>query len=276
MIHLFRTSSITSIAYKTPKRNEKTQEAMNRAMKKWNLQYEKLVEFKRKNGHCTVPSSYEQDKAFGARVYTQQRGHTNNTIRLKRKELLDKLGFAWEVESIAARASREDKKWHQQYEKLVEFKRKNGHCIVPFNYEQDKSLGKWVSMQRTNHTKKTIRLDRKELLDELGFAWKVDPIAARASGEDKKWHQQYEKLVEFKQINGHCIVPRSYEQDKAFGAWVSMQRRVHTNNTIRLERKELLDELGFVWRVAPITAHTSTMDDVRGLVIGSSQLMIIS
>ena len=91
-----------------------------------------------------------------------------------------------------------------------------------------------------------------------------------------KWNLQYEKLVEFKQINGHCIVPRSYEQDKAFGAWVSMQRRVHTNNTIRLERKELLDELGFVWRVAPITAHTSTMDDVRGLVIGSSQLMIIS
>ena len=32
---------------------------------------------------------------------------------------------------------------------------------------------------------------------------------------------------------------------------------------------------GFVWRVAPIAAHTSTMDDVRGFIIGSFQFMIL-
>jgi 4-hydroxybenzoate polyprenyltransferase len=34
--------------------------------------------------------------------------------------------------------------WHQQYEKLVEFKRKNGHCSVPIRYGHDKALGRWV------------------------------------------------------------------------------------------------------------------------------------
>jgi hypothetical protein len=33
-----------------------------------------------------------------------------------------------------------------------------------------------------------------------GFAWKD-------GGLNKLWHQQFEKLVEFKQKNGHFIVP---------------------------------------------------------------------
>ena len=105
MIHLFRTSSITSIAYKTPKRNEKTQEAMNRAMKKWNLQYEKLVEFRQKIGHCIVPFRYEDDKSLGLWVHKQRSHHTKNIMRPDRKDLLDELGFAWKPSTLAARRS---------------------------------------------------------------------------------------------------------------------------------------------------------------------------
>jgi hypothetical protein len=34
-----------------------------------------------------------------------------------------------------------DKKWNMKHEQLVEFKRNNGHCMVPFKHQQDKSLG---------------------------------------------------------------------------------------------------------------------------------------
>jgi hypothetical protein len=68
-----------------------------------------------------------------------------------------------------------DKCWHQQYEKLVEFKRKNGDCVVPrSNYEGEKPLGRWVSAQRSDHNSNKIRLDRKKILDEIGFAWKAE------------------------------------------------------------------------------------------------------
>jgi hypothetical protein len=50
-----------------------------------------------------------------------------------------------------------NKLWHQLHEKLVEFKRKNGHCVVPSIYKQDKSLGNWVSMQRSHHKNNAIR-----------------------------------------------------------------------------------------------------------------------
>jgi hypothetical protein len=56
----------------------------------------------------------------------------------------------------------------------VEFKRKNGHCKVPQRNKGDASLGRWVNDQRKTHTKNKIRLDRKDMLDKIGFAWKLD------------------------------------------------------------------------------------------------------
>jgi hypothetical protein len=55
---------------------------------------------------------------------------------------------------------------------------------VPSKYEQDKSLGIWVSHQRNYHKQNKLRLDRQELLDELGFDWKHYTRATRSSTTD--------------------------------------------------------------------------------------------
>ena len=137
----------------------------------------------------------------------------------------------------------------------------------------------------SNQKRARSRSDRKELLDEIGFirggdndlaVRQTDMIASRVSGEDKKWHQHYERLVEFKRKKGHCIVPTEYKEDKSLGYWVSKQRAFHSTNKLRQDRKELLDELGFVWKVYNLAARSSTKDDiVRGLVIGSFHDLVI-
>jgi hypothetical protein len=71
-----------------------------------------------------------------------------------------------------------DKEWHQQYDKLLEFERKNGNCVMPRKHEEDKSLGKWIGTQQNFHNKNEICLDRINRLEEIGFVWKVDSIAA--------------------------------------------------------------------------------------------------
>jgi hypothetical protein len=139
-----------------------------------------------------------------------------------------------------------DKQWNKQYEKLVEFKRKHGNCLVPSRYHEDMSLGKWVDKQRQLHTKNIIRLDRKVLLEEIGIVWRVDNSAL--------WRQQYEKLAEFKRKNGNCLVPHKYKEDASLGKWVDSQRQFHSKNKLRLDRKGLLDEIGFVWRVRVVNS----------------------
>jgi glutaredoxin len=208
--------------------------------KLWKKQYEQLVEFKRNNGHCRVPMSYQDDKSLWRWVDNQRTAHTKKKMRHDREELLDNIEFVWRVDRAAP--------WNKQYEKLVEFKRKNGHFLVPFKYQEDLSLGAWVSKQRQLHRKNTIRQDRKGLLDEIGFVWIVDKSAIERTYQDPQWKQKYEKLVEFKRNNGHCLVPSMYQEDKSLGAWVGKQRHTHFNNKLRLDRKVLLDDIGFVWK----------------------------
>jgi hypothetical protein len=233
--------------------------------KLWHQQYEKLVEFKRKNGHCRVPTRYKDDKSLGTWVETQRKCHKNNKLRLDRKIILDEVGFAWKPDGDH-NFKQDDKLWHQQYEKVIEFKRTNGHCMVPFKYEQDKFLGKWVSHQRSIHKNNKIRPDRKDVLDKIGFVWKHVTLAARAS---TTWQKHYEKLVEFKQKKGHCMVPKRYEADKSLGRWVGTQRTDHKNNKMRPDRKRILDEIGFAWNQAITDPARSSTTNVRNLGIGS-------
>jgi hypothetical protein len=55
---------------------------------------------------------------------------------------------------------------------------------VQCKYEQDKSLGHWVDTQRRNHVINKMRLDRKRILDEIGFVWNVRARAVRSSTTD--------------------------------------------------------------------------------------------
>jgi hypothetical protein len=187
----------------------------------WNKQYAKLTEFKRKNGHCLVPRGYMEDMSLGKWVDKQRQSHSKNKLQLDRKDLLEDIGFVWNVENH---------QWHLQYQKLVAFKRKNGNCHVPSTYQKDPSFGTWVSWQRNFHRQNRLRLDRKNLLEELGFDSRVGNSAA-PSGK-----KQY----------GNFLVPNyKYEEDASLGVWVSNQQQSHCNNKFRLDRKDLLDEIGF-------------------------------
>jgi hypothetical protein len=218
----------------------------------WMLQYDKLVQFKQTCGHCFVPGRYKKDKSLGIWVSSQRARLVKDTIQQYQKDLLDKLGFDTAINLSI------DMKWNGQFERLLKFKQEHGHCIVPDQYEKDVSLGAWVKNQRRRNIINTIRQDRKELLDKLGFTWK----ACRGSGlrgatkrtrqneQDKKWVHQYEKLVKFKQKHGNCLVPLENKEVSliSLGAWVNTQRqRRHGRNEMRQDRKQLLDKLGFVW-----------------------------
>jgi hypothetical protein len=212
--------------------------------KLWHQQYQKLVEFKRKNGHCMVTQRSKEDKSLAKWVHTQRACHQNNKLRLDRKGILDKIGFAWKDDAVG---KPNDKLWHQQHQKLVEFRQEHGHCRVPQSYEQDKSLGSWVMNQRSYYNNDKLRLDRKKILEGIGFVWKGDAVH-NFNRNYQLWHQHYEKLVEFKRMNGHCDVPWRYERDKSLAGWIKKQRNLQRNDKIQLGRKTLLDEVGVAWK----------------------------
>jgi hypothetical protein len=215
-----------------------------------------------------VPKSYEQNKSLLGRWVGKQRSdHKNNELTIDRKRILDELVFASKADR-AHNFNPYDKLWHQQCEKLLQYKQKNGHCMVPRSYEQDKPLANWVYTQRKYHGNHKLGIDRKRILNEIGFTWKVE-VAYNFKPDDKPWHQHYEKLLDLKRINGNCKkVPNKDQQDKSLAQWVRYQRYCQNNNKMRRDRKELLDNLGFAWKTDSLaTTRSYSSTDVRGLAI---------
>ncbi|KAL7514863.1 hypothetical protein ACHAXN_012150 [Cyclotella atomus] len=236
---------------------------------KWQEQYDKLVSFQQQHGHCRVPNRYKSDEFLGSWVKSQREQYKRGSMSQDRIELLNNIGFTWSVRntSLSTAAALNataalnnaavneqsihttnlNQKWHEQYDKLMEFKQQHGHCEVPNRYKSDEFLGWWVKTQREQYKSGEMENGRKDLLNSIGFEWSVqaDPIEIR----HQKWQEQYDKLVTFQQENGHCRVPCRYKSDSYLGKWVKLQRELYKRGTMKEDWINLLNAIGFAWSV---------------------------
>jgi hypothetical protein len=132
-----------------------------------------------------------------------------------------------------------ERTWRHGVTALEQFRTREGHCRVPRNYiEGTYRLGQWVAVQRYHFLTGVIAPVRKAQLDELGFVW---------SRRDWLWETGFAALKTFKAREGHCLVRALHiEGNLKLGLWVSTQRR--KKNTMTDERKQRLNDLGFVWK----------------------------
>ena len=82
--------------------------------------------------------------------------------------------------------------------------------------------------------------------------------SAATSLHEIAWNQRYNELVEYKKVNGDCLVPQTYKPNKKLGYWVMQQRRQYRlqsdgkrnslDGRVGAKRKQLLDDIGFVWK----------------------------
>ena len=203
----------------------------------WMNHYCKLKQHQKKHG-VTIPAS--KKTKIGRWISTQRKMFTKNRIRPDRKKLLDEIGFI--LKPLGGKGY--DEMWMDNFHELKEYRTKHGHCNVPKSKKACSPsfrLGGWVTTQRTRKNKNKLEPDKIRLLDEIGFNWK--PSESR----DKIWMGYFHQIKEYRLKHGHCNVPRTpYTK---LGGWVCKQRSLHTQNKIRSDRKRMLDEVGFTWRL---------------------------
>jgi len=124
----------------------------------WNEKFEELKKFKRANGHLKVPTN----NVLGKWV-SKQRLRCTDPIR---RGKLDSIGFIWDVL---------ENQFQDKYNELVEYKKRHGHCEVPFKYGP---LGLWCNDLRMRGCKKPAR---REKLTKLGFRWDVSGVNTNLS-----------------------------------------------------------------------------------------------
>jgi hypothetical protein len=217
----------------------------------WEESFRALVAYKEKHGSCNVPCNFQQDRALRQWVCTQ-RSCRLSTLMVEHRERLDGLGFDWETIQ-----ERQDRLWDEKFQSVKNYKRQHLDCCVPQGYKQDPELGSWVNKQRNLYSQGRMLHDRRTKLESIGFTWSKTQSNPNTSNGDEKWFEKYSKLADFSKEHGHCMVPASYEKDKSLGNWVLNQRSNYAGEILPQNRKELLDELGFVWRVDKGDADSS-------------------
>lgn len=164
---------------------------------KWNPMYERLARFKGREGHTHVPSGSSL-KGLGA--WCKEQRAIRWEMPQRRRERLDDLKFDWswneavtepnielvrttpkineaEGGTLVSKQTKEEERttkktmaWSTRLRQLKEYRKRNGHCDVPVDY--DGGLGRWV--ERTKRRRKELSPRTVMQLERLGFEFSND------------------------------------------------------------------------------------------------------
>lgn len=71
--------------------------------------------------------------------------------------------------------------------------------------------------------------------------------------EADQWTERFTELLQFKEANGHCLVPHTYPANPLLSQWVKRQRyqfklkALGRHSTLTDDRQQMLEVAGFVW-----------------------------
>ena len=235
------------------------------AKAKWEKRFRELRAFKAEHGHLAVPAKGAWC-SLSSWVAYQRLLRRRGTLSPERKAVLQEIGLRWEPPrskkgagagvgagagarqrgtaaavgtrggiTAAASGGTQDEKWAVKVEELRSFSKANGHTRVPSNTK----LHLWLHNQRRACAKGSLSNERRASLEAVGVDFRVK---TRVS-----WEARLDELRAFRDAHGHCAVPATWRHNKTLGSWVAAQRKQHRAGTLRAERKEALEQLGFEW-----------------------------
>ncbi|PRY01205.1 helicase associated protein [Pontibacter ummariensis] len=204
----------------------------------WEEFFLQLITFRQKHGHCRVPGKKGKLASW---VERQRTARTNGRLRPEREKRLDEIGFTWNFEHIRKR------NWEERYRQLRAYKQQYGHCFVPANCRENKTLGVWVVSQRWLESKGKLSADKLEKLNELGFVWSKDTQDQLKAVYDTQWEASFEKLKAYRQAHGTYQV--SLKINAVLQRWTSWQRMLFYEEKLSADRIDKLNKIGFPWSV---------------------------
>uniref|UniRef100_A0A061R109 Helicase n=1 Tax=Tetraselmis sp. GSL018 TaxID=582737 RepID=A0A061R109_9CHLO len=141
----------------------------------WDDQFERLQAYSKKYGDCNVPQNFSEDPKLANWVIYQKERIRKGKMPTDRLEKLRSIGFEWEPLA--------ERQWNENFERLVSFREKHGHCSVPANYTEDPHLAVWAQTQRERKHERRLSAAHQQRLEGIDFDWGEAP-EARPSGSE--------------------------------------------------------------------------------------------
>lgn len=117
-------------------------------------QMSRLEAYFKKKGHCNI--SVTEDRVLATWLTGVRR--RKDSLEPEMLQRLVEMNIEWSPSSA---------RWNEQFEQLVAFREKHGHCKIPTKWPANPSLPTWVYTQRRRW--KELRPDRRKRLAALGL-----------------------------------------------------------------------------------------------------------
>lgn len=136
-----------------------------------------MVSYKDDVGHLNIDHQYKHCDNLGgwaANMSTKYKNWKagNVTVSSEMEAQFDELkalGFNFDVASCYETT----RTWDDHFEKLVEYKDRNGNARVPLKWKADLRLGKWVQLQRKAKRTKKLSHEHREYYYLCIAVWKL-------------------------------------------------------------------------------------------------------
>jgi hypothetical protein len=206
---------------------------------KWERMLSALVKFKGRFGHCRVPAGRSGDPTLRGWVSRQRKLKRQGLLRKDRRRRLEALGFDWRPAASA------NLRWERCFQRLAEFHRRFGHCHVPAEWAENRTLGGWVVKTRMLRRTGRLSADKVRRLDKIGFVW--DATAKRRAEHDAVWSKWLAQLIAFRRKHGHLCVPTDQRKFHRLRVWMDNQRISYHRGWLSEDRIRRLEMVRFPW-----------------------------
>ena len=209
----------------------------------WELAFTAFKQYeKSKDGMRLVPEDYMTPEGFklGGWQHTQRQSYRRGAMSRKRIKLLNKAGMVWDVQLVT---------WEQGMAEFLKYPPdEKGRRVVPTQWETRGGfrLGSWQHTQRQYYKRGKLAAERIERLEAAGIVWDMQ------SGDGSTWMDAYDLMEEYPpDAYGKRMIPIGHftEDGFALGQWQSAQRQAYQRGQLNAEKKQMLDEIGMVWRL---------------------------
>jgi hypothetical protein len=204
--------------------------------KLWDKMLVKLERFHERYGHPWVKASYGGKPSLSGWVKRQRRLMAEDLLPPERLARLKALGLDKKMSSPL------NPRWERCYLKLMEFRRRFGHCHVPAEWAEDINMGRWVVKMRRRQRSGRMSAEMERRLNEVGFVW--DALRKRESEQDVLWTKWLTKLQQFHEKHGHWRVPTNQRRFHSLRVWLDNQRISIHNGWLPQERIRRMEEAG--------------------------------
>lgn len=130
----------------------------------WESNYKKLKDFRKKNGHCNVPTNDPEYRKLGQWVSSLRYKNKIGELSKERVNSLSELDFIWSAADLA---------WNKMFDQLVEYVKKNGTTNVHERSGENGKLARWIHSQRHRQKSGKMSTERHKRLEDIGFCWIV-------------------------------------------------------------------------------------------------------